>query len=114
LTYLNIASNAVSDEGVRRLAATSQAAGLRALALGGERLLSTASVAALAASAYLLGLRRLELPGVTLDDEAAALLARSPRLSRLREVSVDAGPELTERGLGVLERRFGAGLELGR
>src|SRR5207247_1001350 len=98
-----------------------QAAALRALVLGGvrlgppggpawEQLLSTASVAAVAGSSCLSGLRRLELPGVPLDDEAASLLARSTGLTRLREVSVEAGPGLTERGRAALERRFGTGL----
>jgi uncharacterized protein (TIGR02996 family) len=119
LTALDFSSNAVSDEGVRRLAATPAAVGLRALVLGPRRgdgprrrLFTTASVRALAESRHLARLRRLELPSVPIDDEAALALARSRRLRGLRELVVKAGPGLTEAGRKALLDRFAVGVNI--
>jgi hypothetical protein len=94
LTSLNMQSNAITDEGVRRLAQTPAVAKLRALMLGGihyypgapftweqEPQVTPASVRTLATSPYLSGLCRLELLGVELDDETAHVLAQSQALS---------------------------------
>jgi uncharacterized protein (TIGR02996 family) len=123
LGFLDLTSNEISDEGVRRLAHSESAAGLRALVLGGTRyvrtrgrpavfqpLLSADSVTALAEAPCLAGLRRLCLPSVPMDDDAAQRLARSRRLMGLRELVVDAGPGLTAKGREALRARFGAGL----
>jgi uncharacterized protein (TIGR02996 family) len=124
LTFLDFRGNAISDEGVRWLAATPGAAGLRALVLGGTRyvyqedgnhwrqVLFGPSVRALAESPNLGGLRRLALPNVPLDDELAGLLAGSRRLKGLRELAVEAGPGLTEKGRAALQARFGAGVKI--
>src|SRR5262249_23488788 len=125
LTFLDVASNEITDEGVLRLSGSPQAARLRVVVLGGTRyvlnpdgsrwepLLTAASVRALAESPWLSGLRRLELPNVPLDDESALLLARSDRLGGLRLLIIDAQPGLTEKGIQVLRARFGSGLQLG-
>jgi hypothetical protein len=124
LTFLDLSYNEeISDEGVGRLGRTKAAAGLRALVLGGWRLvenrngalehqsiLSADSVSALAEAPCLAGLRRLCLPDVPLDDDAAQRLARSRRLMGLRELVVDDGPGLTAKGRETLGARFGAGL----
>jgi uncharacterized protein (TIGR02996 family) len=124
LSFLDFSCNHISDEGVSLLAGKPEVAGLRALVLGGtcldrtatgfedRQVLSGASVQALAESPYLGGVRRLALPDVRLDDELAERLARSRGLKGLQELTVDAGPGLTDKGRAVLQDRFGAGLEI--
>jgi hypothetical protein len=113
LTYLNIRSNRVSDEGVACLARTPAANRLRTLVIGGQGFrqtqpaLTAASVRSLGTSPHLTGLRSLALRQVPLDDELACILAHSSKLHGLRELIGQRGPGLTAKGDEALHQRFG-------
>jgi uncharacterized protein (TIGR02996 family) len=113
LTYLNLRSNRVSDEGVACLARTPAAKHLRTLVIGGqgfgqtEPALSGASVRSLGVSPHLTGLRSLALRQLPLDDELACILAYSTNLQGLRELIAQRGPGLTAKGDEALHKRFG-------
>jgi uncharacterized protein (TIGR02996 family) len=88
LEHLDLNSNEIGSDGVIALFASANASSLRELDLSYCRVDDEGAIA-LARSPYAAGLRRLKLASAALSDEGARALADSPNLSNLVRLDLD-------------------------
>lgn len=110
LTDLDLACNALGDEGARALAGalSNVLAGLRRLGLR-DNAIGDAGVAAIARSPHLAGLVELDADSNPLGDRAARAIATSPHLRRLTTLKLGYGGKIGDPGALALARSEGLG-----
>src|SRR5262249_8531015 len=109
LASLDLSGNQVGDAGVRALALSANAAGLRKLRLMTCGVTDTGAVAL--ASPHLAGLQELDLNNSSVTDDGARALAESPHLAGLKSLGLRYS-QVGTAGCSALRAGFGEAVSL--